>query len=315
MGRKTLTSKEAARLLGVSEASVKRWADGGLLPTAKTAGGHRRFRPEDVAAFRHTRLRPGGARAHSLVATRARGVAEETALVAAAGDDDAATSASLFDALVAGDAEAASALIVRMHLGGHTVGSVADSTLCPAMQRVGDLWQAGQLSVAEEHVATRAALSALAALRASMELAEFAGLTAICCSVEEDFHELPVHLASAVLEARGWETVVLGASTPFYALAEAVGRFAPRLVCVSATVMNNPDRAAREYAEFRSAAEREGAAVVLGGAGFAGDALRRRFPAELHADDFAQLESLAATLARDARAKDEPKHAGLKEEV
>ena len=42
-------------MLGVSEASVKRWADSGLLPMEKTAGGHRRFRPEDVAAVRRAR--------------------------------------------------------------------------------------------------------------------------------------------------------------------------------------------------------------------------------------------------------------------
>src|ERR1051325_8674833 len=51
-----LTSKEAARVLGVSEASVKRWADSGLLPMEKTAGGHRRFRPEDVAVVRRAGL-------------------------------------------------------------------------------------------------------------------------------------------------------------------------------------------------------------------------------------------------------------------
>ena len=73
LGRKTLTSKEAARLLGVSEASVKRWADGGLLPSAKTAGGHRRFRPEDVATFRRAKLSPAGSRTtHSFVAPRPR---------------------------------------------------------------------------------------------------------------------------------------------------------------------------------------------------------------------------------------------------
>jgi MerR family transcriptional regulator, light-induced transcriptional regulator len=296
VGRKTLTSKEAAQVLGVSEASVKRWADGGLLPSAKTAGGHRRFRPEDVAEFRRAKLGHAAPRPHSFVAPRALRAEEETALTRAAGDDTA-TGASIFDALVAGDIETASALVVRTYLRGLTVGSVADFSLCPAMRRVGDLWHAGQLTVAQEHVATRTALGALAALRASMELARPTGLTAICCSVEEDFHELPVHLSSVVLEARGWETVVLGASTPFYALAESVGRFAPRLVCVSATVMNNPDRAAREYAEFREAAARASAAVVLGGAGFEGDALRRRFPAELHADSFAQLETLAAALA------------------
>src|SRR5215204_4117142 len=60
-GGRRLTSKEAARVLGVSEASVKRWADSGLLPMEKTAGGHRRFRPEDVAAAR--RVGPSSAEA------------------------------------------------------------------------------------------------------------------------------------------------------------------------------------------------------------------------------------------------------------
>ena len=49
---KRLTSAEVANLLGVSEASVKRWSDSGVLSKEKTAGGHRRFRPEDVAVFR-----------------------------------------------------------------------------------------------------------------------------------------------------------------------------------------------------------------------------------------------------------------------
>jgi excisionase family DNA binding protein len=300
VGRINLTSKEAARLLGVSEASVKRWADGGLLPSAKTAGGHRRFRPEDVATFRRAQLgREGvgrGARPAALLAARAAddGTQDATGYNP---PDAAAAAAPLFVSLVAGDSEAASALVVKLNLQGLSVGSIADAALCPALRRIGDLWHAGQLSVAQEHVATRAALEALAALRASMEVAAPRGLTAISCSVEEDFHELPIHVATALLEALGWDVVVLGASTPFYALAEAVGRFRPRLVSVAATVLGNPDRAAREYAEFCAAAGRCGAAVALGGAGFAGESLRRRFPADLHADNFVQLETLAAALA------------------
>lgn len=57
------------------------------------------------------------------------------------------------------------------------------------------------------------------------------------------------------------------------------------------------DRAAREYAEFRESAADAAATVVLGGAGFADEAVRRRFPAELHADNFTQLESLLPSLA------------------
>ncbi|MET0623298.1 MAG: B12-binding domain-containing protein [Pyrinomonadaceae bacterium] len=293
-GRKNLTSRQAARLLGASEASVKRWADGGLLPSMRTVGGHRRFRPEDVAAFRRGR----GARDAARVLKRgetpgpaANGEASETDGVAL--DED--LSRLMFETLLAGYAESAAEALVGLRRRGHSVARIADAVLCPALRRVGDLWHAGELSVAEEHLATRTALTAVQVLRDDLSL-NVDDRAAICCAVEDDFHELPVHLAALTLEGLGWGVVNLGTSTPFYALAEAIGRFAPRLVCVASTVFNHPDRAAREYGEFKSAAERAGASVVLGGAGFGVGGARHRFPADLHAATFSQLEEHAALL-------------------
>jgi excisionase family DNA binding protein len=40
---RTLTASEAAALIGVSVATVRGWADNGLLPSHRTVGGHRRF--------------------------------------------------------------------------------------------------------------------------------------------------------------------------------------------------------------------------------------------------------------------------------
>lgn len=295
VGPKNLTSREAARLLGVSEASVKRWADAGLLPAIKTVGGHRRFRPADVAAFRRTGLTRATANGDD--AHRHRPHAQGRAKI----DDN--VRATLFDALVAGQDEAAAALLVNLYLHGHTVAGVADKALCPALRQLGDRWHAGLLTVAQEHVATGTALAALAALRVSLAAVEPRRLVALCCSVEEDFHEAPIHLAALVVEAEGWEAITLGTSTPFYALAEAVLRFSPRVVCVAATMLTRLDRAAREYGEFRAAADEIGAAVVLGGAGFAGAGWRARCPAELYAENFKQLESLVARLgAEDAAA-------------
>ncbi|HEV2862407.1 MAG TPA: B12-binding domain-containing protein [Pyrinomonadaceae bacterium] len=282
-----MTSRQAARLLGVSEASVKRWADGGLLPALKTAGGHRRFRPEDVAAFRQ-----GASKG-----TRLRSLARQAAPEGEAARLDETLAAAMFDTLVDGQAEEAASTLVNLHLQGHTVGRIADAVLCPALRRVGDLWQSGDLSVAQEHLATRTALSGLQALRAAAKPGAPSGVwPAICCGVEEDFHELPVHVAALTLEAAGWEVVNLGMSTPFYALTESVARFRPRLVCVASTVFHHPDRAAREYVEFGAAVKRAGASVILGGTGFAPERVRQRFPADLYADTFTQLEEHAAAL-------------------
>ncbi|HEY0173439.1 MAG TPA: B12-binding domain-containing protein [Pyrinomonadaceae bacterium] len=292
-GRKNLTSRQAARLLGASEASVKRWADGGLLPSMRTVGGHRRFRPEDVAAFRRGRGERGTVRVLSRGETPGTADGGEAEPDGVAPDED--LSRLMFETLLAGHVESASRTLVGLRRRGHSVARIADAVLCPALRRVGDLWHAGELSIAEEHLATRTALTAVQTLRDALSL-NVGERPAICCAVEDDFHELPVHLAALTLEGLGWGVVNLGTSTPFYALAEAVERFAPRLVCVASTVFNHPDRAAREYGEFKSAAGRAGASVVLGGAGFGVGGARHRFPADLHAATFSQLEEHAARL-------------------
>ena len=282
-------------MLGVSEASVKRWADSGLLPMEKTAGGHRRFRPEDVAAVRRAgptageaplpwkRVTPSARAAHTpeLDPGREAALAEET-----------------FRALLDGRDDELSALLVSLYLDGHSVGRIADGFLCVGMRRVGDLWHAGELSVAQEHVATRTAVVALQTFQASLQRAAGDGrMRALCCSVEDDFHELPLRLAALTLEAAGLAVFNLGPSTPFSALAEAVHRFRPELVCVSSTVLLRLDRAAYEFTGFDKAARRAGAAVVLGGAGFGEEGVRKRLPADLHAGGFRQLEEFAGTLA------------------
>jgi excisionase family DNA binding protein len=48
-GRRTLTTSEAAALLGVSVPTVRAWADSGRVPCHRTAGGHRRFELEELS--------------------------------------------------------------------------------------------------------------------------------------------------------------------------------------------------------------------------------------------------------------------------
>ncbi|MGH3024632.1 MAG: response regulator [Gaiellaceae bacterium] len=49
--REWLTLGQAAAYLGAAQSTVRKWADGGRLPTFYTPGGHRRFRRSDLEAF------------------------------------------------------------------------------------------------------------------------------------------------------------------------------------------------------------------------------------------------------------------------
>jgi MerR family transcriptional regulator, light-induced transcriptional regulator len=54
-----LTASEAARHLGVSISTVRRWSDAGHLAGYRTPGGQRRFSVEQLDAFLES-LRPCG---------------------------------------------------------------------------------------------------------------------------------------------------------------------------------------------------------------------------------------------------------------
>jgi methanogenic corrinoid protein MtbC1 len=202
-----------------------------------------------------------------------------------------------FDALVQGRADEATSFLIKQYLHGRQMSHIFDEILSQAMRRVGDLWYQGDLTVAQEHLATRTAATAVYRLRDVMLAREANHLVAICCGMEGDFHDLPVQLSQALLESEGWQAINLGANTPFFALTEAMLRHGPALVCVSSTLFNNPDRAALEYKEVRQTAARLGAAIVLGGAGLKDRQLRQRFAANLHADNFRQLSQFATSLA------------------
>jgi len=286
MAAANLTTKEVARLLRVSEATVKRWADVGRLRSEKTVGGHRRFGIQAIAHLRREQgIGPGG-QPPARKGAKKKGVAR---LLLTAG--------ALRDLLLRGDEGEAAAVLVDAYLHNHALATLFDTTITEAMHEVGELWFKGTITVADEHLATRMLLSALQKLRAIVLPAEPTGLTAICCGIEGDLHELPIHLAEIILESEGWDARNLGPNLPLFALREMVAQQRPQLVCISARSIADLDRATTEYAQLRKITGRLAASVVIGGEGFRDPGLRERFPSAFYAETFAGLAKFVQAVA------------------
>ena len=282
-----LTTKHVARLLSVSEATVKRWADDGVLTSEKTVGGHRRFGIESIARLRRERSLHGGA------APVAKVVKKKTKALPSADD--------FLRLILAGDESEAGAALVDAYMAHHALDSIFETIVTQAMHQVGDLWLKGSVTVAEEHLATRVVLTAVQKLRSVMVPHEPNGLSAICCGSEGDLHELAVHLVTLVLESKGWNVLNLGANTPLFSLQEMVSRQRPQLVCISARTIANLDRAAAEFAQLRRVANRLEARIVLGGEAFRDPNMRVRFPADFFPADFPALSRLAVKLTKETK--------------
>lgn len=296
-----LTTSQLARMWAVSEATIKRWADAGLLQFRRTVGGHRRFTFEEAERFERERGlgpnsaargrgpvgAPGGAR---VVASKGLIQVSGARALARSGEyhDPART---FLDALVGGRDTEASIVLLSAFVDGVAVAEILDEVVAPAMRQIGTLWHGGVLGVSDEHLATRAAVRALESLSSSVRRRHAGPRAAVCCASEGEMHEVAVLGLQVLLESGGWLVKCLGGNTPFFALADAVAKHRPELVCVSSTMSAELERSAREYPQLLAAARGCSARVVLGGAGFRDGAVRRRFPADFHAESFAELEA------------------------
>src|SRR5256886_16876181 len=147
MNTDVLSTRQVATLLGVGEATMKRWADAGEIDCFRTPGGHRKFRLRDVTAF---------------VQKRQYQTAGPLPAAVPQGADELGEPAirHFGEAALRGDAPALVAQLAGLRLRGHSLAELFDEIATPALHRIGDEWAQGKLSVAEEHVAAQAVIDA-----------------------------------------------------------------------------------------------------------------------------------------------------------
>jgi len=122
-------------------------------------------------------------------------------------------------ALVGDRRGAIGAVLGPLDRGEIDVPSLYDDVLAPAARRIGDLWHLGDISVADEHFATRLTQDVMAEARwiAPPGAAEPRERVVLACAPEEQ-HEIGLRMLADVLAAHGWDVHLLGARTPARAL-------------------------------------------------------------------------------------------------
>jgi methanogenic corrinoid protein MtbC1 len=171
--------------------------------------------------------------------------------------------------------------------------AVTVKLLAEVQQKVGDLWQHNEWTVADEHAATAITDLALAAacLEAQRRRHAPEGTVVVGCA-EEEWHVMPAQMFAEQLTAAGWDVVFLGASTPAEHLQRFVATEPPAAVAVSCTVPVHLHGARRAI----SASHAAGVPVLAGGAAFGTSPDRA---AAIGADAWAStVDDAVATLSR-----------------
>jgi methanogenic corrinoid protein MtbC1 len=169
-------------------------------------------------------------------------------------------------ALLDGD-EIAAELAVRDAIDARmTTAQIDDEIIAPALWLVGRLWARGEISVADEHLATEISLRVLALQREAQRTVQARkGRKALLAAPAGEQHTVALQMNANLLRDAGYTVLMLGPDVPPGALAECAARHEPAIVCLTATMPSASDRVMLAIHEIERGWPDAG--YVLGGRG------------------------------------------------
>jgi MerR family transcriptional regulator, light-induced transcriptional regulator len=233
---------ELSKRSGVSPELLRAWERRyGLLQPTRSAGGLRLYSHADVERVRRMRqhLAEGLAAAEAAaLALRPNGeqaTAPHLPAPAAAGDE-------LAGALDALDEPRAHAVLDRL-LAVATVDTILNDVLLPYLEDLGDRWERGDVTVAQEHFASAFLRGRLLGL--ARDWGQGIGPLALLACLPGEQHDLGLIAFGLALRSRGWRILYLGQDAPVETIHDTSGMVRPALVVLS-SVTGERVRAVKE---------------------------------------------------------------------
>jgi len=258
---------ELSKRVGASPELLRAWERRyGLLRPARSAGGLRLYSPADVerVSLMQQHLAAGMAAAEA-AALAVRDVADGEAARSALGP--AAMREELAEALDAFDEPRAQAIVDRL-LALATVETLLSEVIIPYLRELGERWERGEASIAQEHFASAVLRGRLLGLARGWGLG--LGPVAVLACLPGEQHDLGLIAFGLALRSHGWRIVYLGPDSPIETVTDVSDRLEPTLVVLNAM---SRERVRPALPKLRPLARRH--RLALGGAAAEDDALKR----------------------------------------
>ncbi|HEX5573374.1 MAG TPA: cobalamin B12-binding domain-containing protein [Nitrososphaeraceae archaeon] len=114
--------------------------------------------------------------------------------------------------------------------------------LAPVMYKVGELWKAGKLNVATEHVCSNAAHTLVKIINEKFSrnpVVNRKALKILICTPEGEYHSLGCMVIESFLRSKGCCVSNIAPSVPSDAIIAFAGKFIPDLIMISITLDEN----------------------------------------------------------------------------
>jgi MerR family transcriptional regulator, light-induced transcriptional regulator len=253
-----------SKMCGVSSATLRAWERRYGVPSpARTASAYRLYSEDDVALIKRMRDYVNGGMAAAEAARMVLDMVTPSAPVYTNGGDAFAGARDrIVDAALRFDPDGLESEVNKALSLGPAV-TIFERTLGPSLERIGDLWHEGKITIAQEHLASQVLGATLLHLLRLAQPGESARRVLLAGFAEED-HVLGLFGIGLRFCSWGFRAILLGPRTPPAAIARAVESLAPDAVALSVAIPPPPPRA-RELVDAYADACRDTLWIVGGG--------------------------------------------------
>jgi MerR family transcriptional regulator, light-induced transcriptional regulator len=221
---------ELSRRSGVSPELLRAWERRyELLQPERTTGGLRLYSAADLERVQAMQRHIGdglAAREAADLAKQARAEpSRDTAQVPAAARAELARATDAFD-------EPRAQALIDDLLARTTIDALLSGIVIPFLHELGERWERGEVSIAQEHFASNLLRGRLLGLARGWGRGN--GPAALLACPEGEHHDLGLVAFGLALRERGWRIDYLGGNTPVASIAEAAATIEPELLVLSA---------------------------------------------------------------------------------
>jgi methanogenic corrinoid protein MtbC1 len=167
--------------------------------------------------------------------------------------------------LLAGRQHEAMTVVDRCIDDGRGLVDVELNIIQPSLYRIGEKWQANQVTVAQEHMATAIVQSVMTmGLLRSLPPAMI-GKRALLACVEGNEHAIGLRMISDAFQLAGWDVQYLGANVPTAALVAQAVEWKPDIVALSVSFAQQLRVVKNVVAQLAERLGTERPTVIFGG--------------------------------------------------
>ena len=258
---KYFNSYQAAKIMNVNVSTIKRWTDTKKLDCIQTPGGHRKFTLYQINEYYRKSKKSKPINIYKISDSLNDLLCKHIENL-----DYKELNIYFFDILLEGDSERITSILESLYLKSESIYKIYDNLVCPCLNKIGNLWEKNQISIADEHLASNTIIKSINNLNSLIiKESNILSKLVLLFGIKNNNHSIPLQMAEQILVSHGHKVINCSSDTPIFSLKSMIENHKPNMILVSMTYIADKKESISEILQLKKINKNNKATLYIAG--------------------------------------------------